>query len=340
MAQTHRERLRKIFTGLVEQALIPVRGHIMTAAALLLVTSAVLLTLDARQPFPPPSERILYDPSDWSLLFANPVRQPPRQEKSVSAGPSVGGYSTQTSPLAILFYTVKPGDTISGIATKLGLTTDTISTFNRPEGRGVHTVTVGEQLRVPSQDGIYFTLTGDFDELCRKNKVSPEEVLTANSLTREGLVQGSQLFFPGVQHVGYALALQEGVGVALPLRGWETSAYGRRADPFTGQPSRHNGVDIAAPMGSPIRSATNGVVRAAGWDDMLGNYVEVRALMGYSYVYGHMSKILTEYGAAVVTGRVIGLVGDTGYATGPHLHFEVRKYGVPQNPKYYLPGIR
>ena len=259
----------------------------------------------------------------------------------MSSVPSVGGFSILPSPLAILLYTVKQGDTISGIATKLGLTTDTISTFNRPEGRGVHTVTVGEQLRIPSQDGIYLTLSGDFDELCRKNKVSPEEVLTANSLTREGLAQGMKLFFPGVQHVGYALALQQGVAVALPLHGWETSSYGRRLDPFTGVPGRHNGVDIAAPMGSPIRSATGGVVRAAGWDDMLGNYVEVvRGMLGYSYVYGHMSEILTRVGAVVSTGQVIGRVGDTGYATGPHLHFEVRQYGIPQNPKLYLPGIR
>ena len=176
--------------------------------------------------------------------------------------------------------------------------------------------------------------------MCRKNKLAPDEVLTANSLTREGLVEGMQLFFPGVQHTGYARALQVGIGVALPLRGWETSAYGRRSDPFTGLPSRHNGVDIAAPMGSPIKSATNGVVRAAGWDPMLGNYVEVRSQMGFSYIYGHMSEIRTQAGARVSTGKVIGLVGDTGYATGPHLHFEVRKGGVPQNPKLYLPGIR
>jgi len=337
---THRERLLKHFTSLKAELLIPLRAQIMTAAALLLVASVVLLTLDARLPFPPPSERIVYDPSDWSLLFSNPTDQPVRPEKSPSSVPSVGGFAILTSPLAILLYTVKPGDTISGIATKLGLTTDTISTFNRPEGRGVHTVTVGEHMRIPSQDGIYLTLKGDFDELCRQNKVSPEEVLTANSLTRAGLAEGMQLFFPGVQHVGYALALQEGVAVALPLHGWETSSFGRRLDPFTGVPGRHNGVDIAAPMGSPVKSATNGKVRAAGWDDMLGNYVEVSAMMGYSYVYGHMSKILTEPGAWVSTGTVIGLVGQTGYATGPHLHFEVRRYGVPQNPRFYLPGIR
>ena len=313
----------------------------MTAAALLLVTSVVLLTLDARLPFPPPSERIVYDPTDWSLLFANPAHQSARPGKSASSEPSVGGFAIMQSPLSILLYTVKPGDTISGIATKVGLTTDTISTFNRPEGRGVHTVTVGEQVRIPSQDGIYLALSGDFDELCRKNKAVPEEVLTANSLTRDRLTQGMQLFFPGVQHVGYALALQQGVAVALPLHGWETSSFGRRLDPFTGVPGRHNGVDIAARMGSPIKSATSGWVRAAGWDDMLGNYVEVvRGMLGYSYIYGHMSEILTKAGASVSTGQVIGRVGDTGYATGPHLHFEVRKYGVPQNPRFYLPGIR
>ncbi len=337
---TYRERLWKHFTSLKVGLLIPLRAQIMTAGALLLVTSAVLLSLDARLPFPPPSEKILYDPSDWSLLFANPADAHVRREKSASSVPSVGGFAILPSPLAVLLYSVKPGDTISGIATKLGLTTDTISTFNRPEGRGVHTVTVGEQVRIPSQDGILLTLSGDFDELCRKNKVSPEEVLTANSLTREGLSQGMQLFFPGVQHVGYALALQQGVAVALPLRGWETSSFGRRLDPFTGVPGRHNGVDIAAAMGAPVRSATNGRVRAAGWDDMLGNYVEVSGVMGYSYVYGHMSKILIETGVWISTGKVIGYVGQTGYATGPHLHFEVRKYGVPQNPRFYLPGIR
>ena len=130
---THRERLRELFTSLKVELLIPLRAQIMTAGALLLVASVVLLTLDAWLPFPPPSERILYDPSDWSLLFAHHADQPVRQEKSTPSVPSVGGFSILPSPLAVLLYTVKPGDTISGIATKLGLTTDTISTFNRPE---------------------------------------------------------------------------------------------------------------------------------------------------------------------------------------------------------------
>jgi murein DD-endopeptidase MepM/ murein hydrolase activator NlpD len=326
----------------LSQGLMPLRHHVMSATALLLVLSAVLLVLDARLPFPSPSERIIYDPSDWSMLLRSPAATAARPglEKTTVPALSVGGYTPQQPPLSIMLYKAKPGDTFSGIAGKLGLDIDTISSMNRTEGRGVHNVTVGEIIRIPSQNGIYLTFNGDLDEMCRKNSVAPEDVLGANALTRAELRPGMPLFFPGVQHTGYARALAEGVGVALPLRGWESSPYGSRSDPFTGQRSRHSGVDIAAPMGSAIRSATDGIVRAAGWDDLLGNYVEVRGQLGYSYVYGHMSKILVGAGTRVSSGRVLGLVGDTGYATGPHLHFEVRKYGVPQNPKYYLPGIR
>jgi murein DD-endopeptidase MepM/ murein hydrolase activator NlpD len=340
MAVTRREKLKHLAVNVLLRRALSAHRHIVNAAALLFVAASVLLVLDARLPFPPPSERILYDPSDLSQLFPSAGRLPARPDKTTDPALSVGGSSTVQPPLAIMLYRVKRGDTISGIATRLGLSTDTISTFNRPEGRGVHTVTVGEEIKIPSQDGIYLTLRADFDEMCRKNRVVPEDVLAANSLTRAALAPGMQLFFPGVQHVGYARALQEGIAVALPLRGWESSPYGTRQDPFTGQVSRHFGVDIAAPMGAAVRSATDGVVRVATYDSVLGNYVEVRAQLGYSYVYGHMSKILVQPGTFVGTGRVLGLVGDTGYATGPHLHFEVRKYGVPQNPKYYLPGIR
>jgi murein DD-endopeptidase MepM/ murein hydrolase activator NlpD len=340
MIRTHRDHQREFVRRCLTRGLLPLRRPIMTALALMLVASTVLLVLDARLPFPSPAERILYDPSDWSMLIRGRVRPAARQEKTTVPSLSIGGYSTIQPPLTIMLYKAKLGDTFSGIATKLGLDIDTISSMNRTEGRGVHNVTVGEMIKVPSQNGITIALRGDFDDLCKKHSVQPEDVLAANSVTRADLTAGMALFFPGVQHTGYARALAEGVGVALPLHGWESSPYGRRQDPFTGQPSSHHGVDIAAPMGSAIRSATDGVVRASGWDDLLGNYVEVRGQMGYSYVYGHMSSILIDVGSRVSTGRVLGRVGDTGYATGPHLHFEVRKYGIPQNPKYYLPGIR
>jgi murein DD-endopeptidase MepM/ murein hydrolase activator NlpD len=342
MPGRHVERILETARRLAARGVMPYRRPAMNAAALLLVVSVVLLVVDARLPFPSPSERILYDPSNWSLLVRSPSAGNPHagMEKTTVPALSVGGSAPQQPPLTVMLYRARPGDTFSALATKLGLDIDTVSSLNRVEGRGVHNVTVGELLKIPSQNGIYLTVGSDLDEMCRKYSVAPEDVLAANAISRDELKPGMALFFPGVQHTGYARALAEGVGVALPLRGWESSPYGRRSDPFTGQASRHSGVDIAAPWGAAIKSATDGVVRAAGWDDLLGNYVEVRGQMGYSYMYGHMSRILVTPGTRVATGRVIGLVGDTGYATGPHLHFEVRKNGVPQNPKYYLPGIR
>ena len=106
-------------------------------------------------------------------------------QRSVPPGQPVGGFSLAQPPVSFLLYRVRPGDTITGIAQKLGLNPDTISSLNRSEGRGVHSLSVGEQIRIPTQDGIFVTLDSDFDALCRKKGVSPEEVLAANAVTRE-----------------------------------------------------------------------------------------------------------------------------------------------------------
>jgi LysM repeat protein len=302
MQGTRTERLRAFARDRIVGGLMPLRRHVMTATALLFVLSVVLLGLDALLPFPSPSDRMLYDPTDWSLLFPREGGGTAPEASAILPGPSVGGAAAAQPPVTILLYKVKPGDTMGDIAIKLGMNLDTISSMNRVSGRGVHTVIVGETLKIPSQDGIVLTVSGDFDALCEKNEKLPEDVLAANSLTRDDLKQGMKLFFPGVQNKGYALLLSVGVGVSMPLRGWETDAFGRRKDPFTGAPSYHYGVDIAAAEGSRITSATDGYVTAAGWDDAYGNYVAIQAPMHYSYIYGHMSKILPHAGARVSTG--------------------------------------
>jgi murein DD-endopeptidase MepM/ murein hydrolase activator NlpD len=343
--------MRKVLEKVRYERFLRLRRPFLQASAIMIVVAIVTLALGSRLPFPPPGERLLYDPSDWSLILGDSSGRGQAEiataasvahaQKALPPGEAIGGFSLAQPPVGFLLYRVKPGDTITGIAQKLGLNPDTISSLNRSEGRGVHSLSVGEQIRVPTQDGIFITLDSDFDALCRRKGVSPEEVLAANGVTRDQLAPGQKLFFPGVQHTGYEYSLSLGVAVSNPLpRAWETSTYGYRADPFTGQRRKHNGVDLAAPYGSPVRSATEGVVRAAGWDDVLGNYVEVRGQMGYSYVYGHMSRILVRVGARVVRGSILGAVGATGYATGPHLHFEVRKYGVPQNPALFVSGLR
>lgn len=321
---------------------------ISTAVGTFLVLAAVLLVLDSTLPFASPAERMLYDPTDLSLLVHRSTAQGTAEGRPPAAVPppgadqqSIGGYSSFPPPVTVMIYTASAGDTISGIAQRLGLDPDTVSSLNRVEGRGVHNITVGEEIRVPSQDGIHVTVYANLDALCTKYGVPAEEVLAANATTREALVPGIRLFFPGVQHTGYEYSLSTGVAVLNPLRaGWQSSSFGYRDDPFTGERRTHRGVDIAAAAGAPVKSASDGVVRVAGWDDVLGNYVEVRSRMGYSYIYGHMSRLAVRAGAVISQGQVLGAVGATGRATGPHLHFEVRKNGVPQNPRLFISGIR
>jgi murein DD-endopeptidase MepM/ murein hydrolase activator NlpD len=112
-----------------------------------------------------------------------------------------------------------------------------------------------------------------------------------------------------------------------------SSYFGYRIDPFYKVKKFHEGIDFAAPVGTPIHVTGNGKVILAGRS--LGGYgLEVMVDHGYGYVtrYAHMSKILVKRGEHVVRGQVIGLVGDTGKSTGPHLHYEVRKDGKPINP--------
>jgi murein DD-endopeptidase MepM/ murein hydrolase activator NlpD len=100
--------------------------------------------------------------------------------------------------------------------------------------------------------------------------------------------------------------------------------------------SCHPGIDIAAPTGTPIRAADGGTVRIAGWVGGYGNYTCIQHSATLSSCYGHQSAIQVRVGQSVSKGDVIGLVGSTGFSTGPHLHFEVRINGAVTNPMNYL----
>lgn len=116
-----------------------------------------------------------------------------------------------------------------------------------------------------------------------------------------------------------------------------TSYYGTRKDPITKKTSMHTGIDIGAGMGSNIYAANSGTVIVAGWSSKgYGNYVVIDHGGGKSTLYAHMSKIKTTKGAKVAQGDVIGLVGSTGWSTGPHLHFEILINGNHTNPMNYF----
>jgi murein DD-endopeptidase MepM/ murein hydrolase activator NlpD len=140
-----------------------------------------------------------------------------------------------------------------------------------------------------------------------------------------------ELFFPGVQHTGIERSVITGSAFLKPVGGWLASSFGYRRDPFTDEMHFHRGVDLAAPAGTPVRAALDGWVAVVGFDPVLGNYVLIRHQINYSTVYGHLSQVWVSRGTTVSRGQRIGAVGNTGKSTGPHLHFEIRRRGVPVN---------
>ena len=124
--------------------------------------------------------------------------------------------------------------------------------------------------------------------------------------------------------------------LSWPVSGTITSPFGYRQNPFGGGMEFHQGLDIAAPMGTTITAASSGTVIQAGWFGGYGNYIVIDHGGGMSTGYGHCSQIFVSVGQKVQKGQAIGAVGSTGASTGPHVHFEVRINGKPVDPAAYL----
>ena len=122
-----------------------------------------------------------------------------------------------------------------------------------------------------------------------------------------------------------------------PTRGYLTSVFGYRRDPFTGRRAFHKGIDISAPIGQKVHVTAKGIVVKTGYlRRSYGKYVMVNHGFGFTTVYGHLSRVLVKPGQRVKRGDVIGFVGNTGKSTAPHLHYEVRVYGRAVNPLLYI----
>lgn len=121
-----------------------------------------------------------------------------------------------------------------------------------------------------------------------------------------------------------------------PVRGWVTSNFGARTSPFSGEPAIHEGLDIAAGVGTPVRSPADGIVALAGIQGGYGKIVVIDHGYGLATRYGHLSEVNVSAGQRVRRGDRLGSVGNTGRSTGPHLHYEVRVNNLPVNPRRYI----
>lgn len=121
-----------------------------------------------------------------------------------------------------------------------------------------------------------------------------------------------------------------------PVKGWLTSSFGMRRDPFNGKRKMHDGLDIAARTGTPVVATADGIVSSIRTEPGYGKVVIVDHGYGYRSIYGHNSRYYVKVGQRVRRGERIAAVGNTGRSTGSHVHYEIRLNGVPVNPYKYL----
>jgi murein DD-endopeptidase MepM/ murein hydrolase activator NlpD len=136
--------------------------------------------------------------------------------------------------------------------------------------------------------------------------------------------------------IGRARKALMGLPSRWPVRGSVNSEFGKRASPWTKEPEFHSGIDIAADRGTPVKAPAGGTVQHAGHGGEYGLTVIIDHDNGVRTLYGHLSKVLVQRGQRVDRGVVVGLTGNTGRSSGPHLHYEVYVKGQAVNPRAYL----
>jgi murein DD-endopeptidase MepM/ murein hydrolase activator NlpD len=236
-------------------------------------------------------------------------------------------------PLTKTRHTVGAGESLWSIAQHYGVDVPTLFGANEQlDGGYIHP---GDQIVVPSQKGVLVTVKKEktLSEIADRYRVPLATVARANRLAYDApLVGGQEVFVPGGR------PLDRGTFIwPLINFGRISSGFGYRTHPIYRRRLWHSGIDLTASYGTPIRAARSGRVTSSGWNGGLGKTVVLRHDGGFQTIYGHCSKLRVNRGQYVKKGQVIAMVGSTGTATGPHLHFEVRKSGRAVNPLRYLP---
>lgn len=241
----------------------------------------------------------------------------------------------------IMFFLYKNTEnfTFQGLASRICITQETLATLNQIENAQDNVK--GKTFIIPVVNGIFVPVDkgiNSIEVLLQENYST--QTLTKNSIYynidgRDYLFFRSKYFSPTERAYFLDSALR------LPLDSssfWVSSEFGKRKNPFSGEMKNHNGIDLAAPEGTPVYAIKDGAVYIAINNDReFGNYIILSHDHGkMTSVYAHLSKIFVERYQEVKKGDVIGYVGQTGMATGPHLHFEIRQGGKAEDPRARL----
>ena len=231
-------------------------------------------------------------------------------------------------------YRVQKNDTVSGIAQKFDVSVGAIIASN--EIKNARRLQEGVVLKIPNIDGIpYQVKRGDsLSKISVSHNVPLEVILDVNDIKSDNIRIGETIFLPGARMNDIDLRLSLGDLFTHPLQSkYITSGYGMRKDPKTGILQFHAGIDFRGKTGTTIMASLDGVVSVVGENWLYGKYIIISHGNGYKTLYGHMNSFSVKQGDRVARGRKIGEVGNTGYSTGPHLHFGIYdKNNKPVNP--------
>jgi murein DD-endopeptidase MepM/ murein hydrolase activator NlpD len=231
-------------------------------------------------------------------------------------------------------YAVHSGDNFNGIAGQFGLAPSTLYWANRSKVPDPSSLHVGQQLVILPMDGLLVTIGSkdSLDSLAAKYKVTVQDIVDANNLPEATVVLGQTLIIPGASGGPVPKAKTSSGGGSTTSSGGGSTRSGSWVWPVGGYNyisqyfwSGHHAVDIAAAQGTPVVTAVSGTVVKAGYNGYTGGGNVIWVMNGTKLytTYNHLSYVGVRVGQTISTGQVIGRVGATGEATGPHLHFEV-----------------
>jgi murein DD-endopeptidase MepM/ murein hydrolase activator NlpD len=266
------------------------------------------------------------------LPFADALREKNESENLVSSLPATASGSNANDDahhgMLITFewqpYRVQRGDSVSTIAQRFGVSVGAIIASN--DITNARRLQTGALLRIPNIDGIPYQIKrGDsLSRIAASFNVPLEVILDVNDIKSDNIRPGETLFIPGARMNDIDLRMSLGELFMFPLATRHiTSPFGMRRDPFTGALQFHAGVDFRANIGTTVMASLDGVVSVVGENWLYGKYIIMTHSNGYKTLYGHLNSFAVREGDRVARGRKIGEVGNTGYSTGPHLHFGI-----------------
>jgi murein DD-endopeptidase MepM/ murein hydrolase activator NlpD len=240
-------------------------------------------------------------------------------------------------PLQFFSFELSEGMDLFSLSARLNLPYECIATLNGLDNPAA--LQPGRSLLIPNQPGIFVWKPpkSTFQEIVASISMNSRENGQSIRFEKEGRVEGLW-FYRGLRFTAIERAYFLNILFRFPLPfGRQTSGYGTRDNPFTGDSEFHQGIDFAAPAGTEVFAARDGAVSFVGYDEVLGRMIIIDHEAGYQTIYGHLAEIYVQLEDKIRSGTIIGAVGSTGYSTGPHLHFELRRRGAARDPAPLLP---